>query len=239
MRWICVSLLLAALGLAQQFEVVSVKPNASGSGDSQTHRNNGGLTMTNVSLKSLIMMAYGVREYQVEGPVWLSSECFDVAAKFPEAVRDNPDGYSTALHAMMQKMLAERFKLTVHREQKTFSVYGLVVGNGGIKFKEVPKGSSNSNSENNHYTGTGVSITRFADFLSFRMDLPVLDMTGLTGAYDLKLDWVPEPPNGDAASSGPVLTDAIQDQLGLKLERRQAPMEIVVVDHAERVPTEN
>jgi len=195
-------------------------------------------------------MAYGMKDYQVEGPEWLSGERFDIAAKYPGEIPKNREEYNAALHAMMQKMLVERFKLQVHRGEKTFAVYGLEVGKGGIKFKEVPDGDNHSqNSQNNHYVGTCVTMASFAEFLARRMDLPVLDMTGLKGFYDLTLDWVPEPrASGDSKSdvpavadspAGPALPIALQEQLGLKLETRKAPIAILVVDHAERVPTEN
>ena len=142
---------------------------------------------------------------------------------------------------MVRTMLTERFRLAIHREQRNMAVYGLVVGKKGIKFEEVAEGDSSSNSDNQHYQGSRVSMGSFAIFLSRRMDLPVIDMTGLKGFYNLKLDWAPEP-RGDAASdapAGPRLPEALQDQLGLKLENRKAPVEVIVVDHAERVPVEN
>ena len=237
----CVLLVSACSG--QEFEVASIKPNKSMSGSSSSHSDQGRLTASNVSLKSLIVMAYGMRDYQVEGPDWLGSEHFDIAAKFPEALPKDPEKYNAAFQSMMQKMLAERFKLAIHRDKKIFAVYELFVGKNGIKFKEVPKGVSHSNSNNNHYTGASVSMDRFAVFLSGRMDLPVLDMTGLKGSYDMTLDWVPERQSGKGDTpesvSGPTLSDAVQDQLGLKLERRKAPIEILIVDHTERAPTEN
>lgn len=229
----------------QEFEVVSVKPNKSMSGSSSSHSDQGRLTATNNSLKTLIEMAYGVPEYRVEGPGWLESEHFDVAAKFPEALPKDPEKYNAEFQAMMQKMLADRFKLQMHRENKTFTVYGLVVGKNGIKFKEAAdtRSGSKSNSHNTHYTGQNVSMVRFAEFLAHRVDMPVVDMTDLKATYDLKLDWVPESKEkGDAVSfadAGPPLPQALQEQLGLKLEIRKAPIEVVVVDHVERVPTEN
>jgi uncharacterized protein (TIGR03435 family) len=230
------------LALGQEFEAVSVKPNKSGSNGSHSRSDQGMLTATNLSLRSMILAAYGMKDYQVEGPDWLNSERFDLAAKFPDALPLDPEKYNAALGSMMQKMLADRFKLAAHRDQKTFLVYGLVVAKKGIKFKEVPDGGShNSNSDNNHYTGASITMNRFAEFLARRMDLPVLDMTGLKGFYDLTLDWVPEPRQpGDAGSlSDPALPLALEEQLGLKLETRKAPIEILVVDHVERVPTEN
>jgi len=257
MRVFFVCMLMAAFaGTApgQEFEVVSVKPNKSADNSSHTNSDQGRLTATNVSLRSLIVMAYGVKDYQVEGPDWLRSEHFDLAAKFPEALPRDREKYNAELHAMLQKMLVDRFKLAVHRDQKTFSVYGLIVGKSGIKFKEVPDGdshnqNSNSNGNTNHYTGTCVTMAAFAEYLARRVDKPVLDMTGLSGYYTLTLDWVAEPrqssegkadaPAAADSPSGAALPEAVQEQPGLKLETRKAPIEILVVDHAEKTPTEN
>jgi uncharacterized protein (TIGR03435 family) len=241
MRRIGVCLLLASACLGQEFEVVSIKPNKSGSGDFGSNGDQGRFTTNNMSLKTLIMMAYGVRNYQVEGPEWLGSERFDIAAKLPGELPKDPEKSKAAFQTMMQKMLSERFKLTVHHDTKSFAVYGLFVGKNGIKFKEVPNTGSQSKSKNNHYSGGSVSMAGFAGFLSGRMDLPVVDMTGLKGAYDLTLDWVPESRQGDGSTTpaGPILRDALQDQLGLRLEHRKTPIDILIVDHAERIPTEN
>ena len=139
---------------------------------------------------------------------------------------------------MLQKMLLERFKVAIHRDTRTFAVYGLVAGKSGIRFQEVPDGDSHSqNTNNNHYTGTCVSMASFAEWLARRMDMPVLDMTGLKGFYDMKLDWAPE--SATDAPELPTLPVALQEQLGLKLETRKAPIEVLIVDHAERIPTEN
>jgi uncharacterized protein (TIGR03435 family) len=240
----------ACVAPCQEFEVVSVRPNNSLSGSSGVHTDQGMLKATNVSLRSLIMRAYGVKNYQVEGPDWLGSEHFDIAAKFPEALPKDRDKYNAALGAMMRNMLLDRFKLRLHSEQKTFSVFGLVAGKSGIKFKEVPDSDShNMNSNNTHFTGTCVSMDAFAEFLSRQKDLPsdlpVLDMTGLKGCYNLKLDWIPEnresadtPAAGDPVS-GTTLRFALEEQLDLKLESRKAPIEILIVDRAEKTPSEN
>ena len=95
----------AGAAAAQEFEVVSIKPNKSVGSDSHTHSDQGRMTATNVSLRSLIVMAYDIRDYQLEGPDWLSSERFDIAAKFPEALPKDREAYNTAFHAMVRKML--------------------------------------------------------------------------------------------------------------------------------------
>src|SRR5689334_10872530 len=122
MRRILLFALMAAFAwvvLGQEFEVASVKPNRSGSGHSGTHSNRGLLRADNLSLKNMIAMAYDMKDYQVEGPDWLGEVRFDIAAKFPNELPNDREKYRAALGAMMQKMLAERFKLVVHRDQKS------------------------------------------------------------------------------------------------------------------------
>ena len=246
MRSICLCILLAAPASGQQFEVVSIKPNNSMSGHSSSRTDQGIMTGTNISLRNLILRAYGIKDYQLEGPDWLASEHFDISAKIPEAIsaqRDGREQYKAAFQSMMQSMLAERFRFTAHRERKTMGVYALVVGKNGIKFKDAPPGGPSGSSTNNtHFTGTGVSMDTFAEVLSHNTEIPVVDFTGLKGVYDLKLDWQEEHPphdNTGTPPSAPAITEAVEEQLGLRMERRKAPVEILVVDHAEKAPTEN
>jgi uncharacterized protein (TIGR03435 family) len=242
LRAISICLLTAAFVCAtsgQEFEVVSVKPNKSISSSSGFNTDRGRVTATNVSLRELIVTAYGVQDYQVEGPDWLRSERFDVAATFPEVS-------SKDFQVMMQNMLADRFKLVVHREQKNRPVYELIQGKNGIKFKQAPDSDCGSHSRNStgiHFAGTCVSMGAFAEFLARRardlpVDLPVLDSMGLKGFYNLTLDWVPESKVGNNPS-GVTLLVALEEQLGLKLKTSKAPIEILVVDGAQKVPSEN
>ena len=227
----------------QEFEVVSVKPNRSGSGGSHSNGDRGMFTGTNLTLMSFIATAFGVKQYQVEGPAWLSTERYDIAAKLPTGLARDRDQFRAAMGAMMQKMLVDRFKLAVHHDRKILPVYELTVGKKGVKIQPAACSGSNSRSNNTHYTTTCITMNGFAEFLSRRMDLPVLDATGLTASYSFTLDWIPDPQPGDGKAAdmagGPTLTEALQDQLGLRLETRKAPVEIIVVDHAERVPAEN
>src|SRR5581483_7131804 len=154
MRPFCLCILLATPALGQQFEVVSIKPNNSMSYNSQSRTDQGMMNGTNISLRSLILRAYDIKDYQLEGPDWLGSERFDISAKIPDSVsadsRDR-EKYRAAFESMMQSMLAERFKLAAHRDRKSMGVYALVVGKGGIKFKQGPSGGhSSSNSNNTH-----------------------------------------------------------------------------------------
>jgi len=245
MRGMLLFAVAACLVRGQEFEAVSVKPNKSGSGGSHSRGDRGLFTAENLTLRSLIVSAYGIKDYQLEAPDWLRSERYDLAARLPHDLPEDRKQYRAAFGAMMQKMLSDRFKLAIHRSQKSMPVYGLVVGKKGLKGEELTCNCCNSNSNNTHYWSTCTTMDGFAEFLSGRMDAPVLDMTGLSASYKITLDWVAEPRQstdgkaGADAPPGPTLTEALQDQLGLKLEPRKAPIEIIVVDHAEKVPTEN
>jgi uncharacterized protein (TIGR03435 family) len=221
------------------FEVASVKPNTSGSGSSRTSGTTGQLTITNRSLMELIKMAYSVQDYQIDGPEWLRSAKFDIVAKIPAgAPRDQRP-------AMMMALLVERFHLAVHRESKEMPAYALVVGKSGPKLQQVkPGGTSVSDNENNNsrkITGEGVSMALLAETLARIVEHPVVDRTGLQGVYSLKLEYTQDNAKSDGAdaAAGPSIYSALQEQLGLKLQTQKLPVEIIIVDRVERVPTEN
>jgi uncharacterized protein (TIGR03435 family) len=238
-------IILAALAAFGQpappsaFEVASVKPNTSGSGSSHTSGTTGQLTITNRSLKELIEMAYSVQDFQIAGPEWLGSAKFDIVAKIPAGAQKD------RRPAMMQTLLAERFQLAVHRESKEMSAYALVVGKSGPKMQQVKPGgtSMNDNGNNNSrkITGEGVSMAVLAETLARIVEHPVVDRTGLQGVYSLKLQYTPDNAKSDGpdGAPGPSIYNALQEQLGLKLQTQKLPVEIVVVDRVERVPTEN
>jgi uncharacterized protein (TIGR03435 family) len=180
---------------------------------------------------------------------------------------------------MLQNMLKERFKMTVHRETKEMKMYDLVVAKDGPKLKpsaeEVPVTPEPAKSEPDvsrldskkdflgkdgyPVLGEGWSMAMgygrarvlyprqtlewFTEFISSQVNSPVRDTTGLTGKYDFAMYWsTEEGPNtraGVASEPRPTLFDAVQSQLGLKLEQKKGPVEILVVDYAERVPTGN
>jgi uncharacterized protein (TIGR03435 family) len=227
------------------FEVASVKPNPAPPEDSSSHVYRGGLTMTNVTLKFCIVYAYGITDAQVSGPDWLNSQTYDFAAKAPPAAPEDQ------IPLMFQALLADRFKLAMHRETKELSVYAVVVAKNGPKITQVESEDHGTNSSRGHLKATAISMARFAKFLaSSRAALgrPVVDQTGLKGLFTFTLEWTPE--NTSAISNpksneprnvaeAPPIFVALQEQLGLKLEARKAPVEVLVVDHAEKVPTEN
>ena len=149
-------------------------------------------------------------------------------------------------NVMLQGLLAERFKLKVHREEKVIPGYALVVAPGGPKMRRVEtptRGGVTSGS----ITGGRTTIAQIVASASGAVGRPVRDMTGLSGNYEVNLKWTPEDKllasadntSPDPGDPPPSIFTALQEQLGLKLEPRNFSMKIVVVDHVERVPTEN
>ena len=254
------------------FEVASIKVAPPPTGNNLRVRMGGDagrLDYNNVTLRDCIRFAYSVKDYQISGPDWLRQQRYDLVAKIPEgAPRDQ-------VPAMLQALLVERFKLTVHRETKELPVYALVVGKNGPKItpSEItapPPGPGAGGALPGGGRGMvrfggggleakGMTVAGFAELMARMVDRPILDMTELKGNYDFKLQFTPEagmmrmpfggpmggpppppaPAEGSSNASGPSIFTAVQEQLGLKLEGRKAPVEILVIDAAEKVPTEN
>ena len=230
------------------FEVASIKPSNSADDRVSFRITPGGrVAITNGSAKMLIMMSYNLKPHQLEGgPNWLDSEKYDITAKAEGP--DNPD----QLKVMMQSLLADRFKLTFHRETREMPVYALVPGKNGPKLHaaEVSDGKGRRfRIGRGQIELLGADMAGLADALSNVVGRTVLDRTSISGNYDFKLEWTPDesenpilkgPPNGregaapapDAA--GPSVFTAIQEQLGLKLEAQKGPVEVMVIDHIER-----
>jgi len=248
-RFVIAFIALAVTGLGQdrtrpEFEVASVKPvDLSKLGDA-IFMNLGTVrreevTFGNATLNDCIRFAYNMAsDAQIAGPDWIKSKqlLYDVVAK------GTPGASREQLQAMMQALLAERFKLVTHREQKEMSYFALVPAKNGPKIrsvKDVPDGFRGTN-----YGGRINNILQMpglAYLLSrFETERPIIDRTGLSGMYEVKLEWTPsrQTQNADTAP-GPSLFTAVTEQLGLKLEARKGPVEILVVDRAEKVPAEN
>jgi len=290
------------------FEVASIKPAApQGNGRMMVGARGGPGTVDpgrystfNMPLKLLLTQAYGVRDFQISGPGWLDTERFDITAKVP------PGTTKDQFKVMLQNLLAERFKMEVHREQKDLPLYTLSVGKGGPKLKETELDPGALTAPMNdgsgpgrggaqsvplppprpgefpklpagrpgmlvmfaeghlRMTAVGQGVSNLADFLSTQLGRPVVDKTGLTGKYDFQMDFAPEPgqgpmrgmalgppppgAGGGGEGSGPAasvsepgapnLITAVQ-QLGFKLDSGKGPVDLIVIDKAEKVPTEN
>jgi uncharacterized protein (TIGR03435 family) len=305
-----------------EFDVASIKPSAlpgrgvirlrpqGGPGSADTGR----VTYTFITIRDLIVEAYGVRRNQISGgPNWLDSERFDIVAKVPAGATKEQ------VKVMLQNLLAERFKLTLHRETKEMPMYALVAGARGPKLKDstvldTPAPSESQPTDGGREAGApavppplpprpgtggmkigpdgcpetppmaagragnfmmmtpngeclisnGQTMEGFAAQLSNWFDRPVIDQTGLKGRYDLRLRYDPSsmpggrsgpamikdgpgptPAGGDPANrilpdgDPPGIFSALQEQLGLKLETRKGAVDLLVIDHVEKKPTEN
>jgi len=200
------------------------------------------ITFTFASLKNLIRAAYNVRSSQyIEAPSWMESATFDVVANVPPgATRDQAS-------LMLQNLLADRFQLKVHRSTKELPIYALVVANGGPKLKVAVNDPDAPQSRGTLWSGgrkkfefNSWTMTSFADTLESDVDRPVIDMTGLKGTYDIRLEFSETrsalgSPDPQAAE----LFTALREQLGLQLESRRGPVVVLVVESALRQPTEN
>ena len=219
------------------FEVASVKPNAEGRGREQVQSSPTSLTIRNASLTFYIHWAYDVRFDQITRPAWLNTERYDIVAKTAGPSTESQ------LRLMLQSLLAERFQLALHRETKPLSVYEMVAAKSGPKLTESKSGDTGGTSTNRaSYELRHTSLPEFAVRLAElgAVDLPVVDRTGIQGSFDISLKfpdgWRPSPqpdPNGVS------IFTILEEQLGLKLELRKSATEILVVDHAEKVPVGN
>jgi uncharacterized protein (TIGR03435 family) len=288
----------SAICFGQSFDVASIKPAAP---PSDPHRimvgmrggpgtpDPGQITYSNVTLRNVLMAAYDVKEFQISGPSWLGNERYDIVAKVP------PGTTKEQFRLMLQNLLAERFKMSLHHESKELPMYGLVVAKSGLKMKEsappppptddggpkdpgagygappklvmgkdgmpqMPKGGGgrgmmmSMDGGRARMQATGVPIASLVNMLSNQLSRPVVDETGLTGNYDYTLEFAPEgghglmggPAPGAGAGggetndqAGPNLVTAVQEQLGLKLEAKKGQVDLLVIDRAEKSPTEN
>ena len=311
MRTLLGVVLGSSLLLGQEFEAASVKPSApavsgrimvmmrGGPGTPDPER----INYTNVRLKDVVTNAFDVKEHQVSGPDWLNSERFDITATMA------PGTTKAQFHVMLQKLLADRFKLTLHREKKELPAFVLTVGKKGPKMKQSeeepakkddapepdeplpPPGMGRGGRGNMtlgkdgfpempagrragpsffimqgkaKLTAERMTMAEFVDQIERFLNRPVVDQTELTGKYDFVLYFapdmsavmgvrggpgVPPPPGGggrgeiagggDDSETGPTIFVAVQEQLGLKLESQKATVDVLVVDHMEKAPTEN
>jgi uncharacterized protein (TIGR03435 family) len=227
----------AATTPAPTFEVVSIKPNHGAGGNMTIRMAPGGrFTAENVPVKLILEQAYGVKDSQILGaPGWIDSERYDVEAKPEDSSADEkqkpgPEKESAQLRLMLQSMLADRFKLTLHHETKELPVYALVVAKNGPKLHETadtpgdstppgPMGPSGGPplkgrmmiNGRGELTVNGVALARFADVLSRQIGHIVVDKTGLKGNYDFTLKWTPDEgqmPGGPGGGPGGPPRDA-------------------------------
>jgi bla regulator protein blaR1 len=220
------------------FEVATVKSNHSaGNAAGLRQRAGGGVISNNGSIRMMIQYAYDLRPFQVVGgPSWVDGDRFDINAKATGATPEQ-------VRLMMRRLLADRFKLAVHRETRDLPMYTLVVARGGPKLTAAAGDTTEINGVERRGDGTTtvkfqkVPMAMLARTLARMLQHQVSDGTGLTGEYDFMLRWTPDQAGMD--EPGPSIFTALQEQLGLKLESRKGPVEVLVIDHVERTPMEN
>ena len=202
------------------------------------------ITFTVASLKNLIRTAYAVRSpHHIEAPAWMDDATFDVVANVPSGVTREQ------ANLMLQNLLADRFQLKVHRSTRELPIYALVVAKNGPKLNAGANDPNAPRPRGTLWSGgrkklefDSWTMANFARTLESDVDRPVIDMTGLGGTYDIRLEFAernPGPLFGPADPQAPELFTALTEQLGLRLESRTGPVEVLVVDSALRQPTEN
>jgi uncharacterized protein (TIGR03435 family) len=251
------------------FDVISIKPNKSDSEMIRVMYKPDGYSATNISLKMLILGAYGLKEDQLSGlPSWADSTRYDIDAKVAAPdLAELQKLKNDQRRLLLLPLLADRFKLTVHDETKILPIYELVIAKNGSKLKEATPGDTYANGVKGpdgvgrggmmsmrpgQLTAQAVPVTSLVNILSQQLHRTVVDKTGLTGKYDISLQWAQDDtsnpmfkgtdgsqsadPPPDA--SGPSIFTAIQEQLGLRLQSSRGPVQVVVIDHIE-MPSEN
>lgn len=259
--------MVVAVANGQEFDVASVKSTGSETGRFTMNggpgtADPGRISYTNIPLRRVLLDSFDVKNYQLQGPDWLNTLRFDITARLPDATTKEQ------FRAMMRNLLTARFRMAIRRETRELPVYALLPAKNGPKIHaeaapaapqqeqaaEVTRQEGRdgfpvvnlpspgvvieTRNGSARITAKQVTAARFADFLSTRLERPVLDATHLTGEYSFALYFAPDGP-GAAESPEPNIFTAVQEQLGLRLEARKAPVELVIVDRAEKIPVQN
>jgi len=285
-RPIAIAFLITAYAIAQnEFEAASIRPASTAEErvDIGMHIDGSLVRFNYLSVLGCMRIAYEMKAYQFIGPEWIVTDHFNIMAKLPAGANQDQ------VRGMLQNLLLDRFRMTVHREKRDLPVYAMTLGKGGLKLKETapdaaapaadaPKSSLDVKATgsaagvfadlgngayftfaDNHLIGHKLPMWRVADLLSNFMDKPVIDMTGLSSTtdYDLSLEITADdyrtmqirgalksgislPP--EAAHMADLPTDSLTaaiEAAGLRLEGRKAPQDVIVIDHADKTPTEN
>jgi len=245
------ALALMVWGQPPAFEAAAIKINSSGRPGSGISLYPARIKIINSTLKFCVEVAWNVKDFQVSGATgWMDADRYDI-----DAVAANPFTREES-RKMLQALLSDRFGVVVHSETQDKPGYVLVPGRNGTKlpppiedpsvmFSRTPSGDRT-------LKATSVSMQRFAEALSTTLGAIVVDRTGIEGQYDVSFQWTPDPANeprllksGEPAPAppadavpGPSIFTALQEKLGLRLESRKVPVEVIVIEHAHR-PSEN
>jgi len=241
MRAILIAAMFVGTATAQskapllEFEVASVKPvpphDTPQASSGVTERillrlANGRATGENTSLAMMIMKAYGVRDFQLVGPDWVLTERYMLEAKAPEGTPDNQ------LPLMLQSLLARRFAMKLHRDSKEMRLFELIVTPKGLT---VEKADAQSGINPAGQIVGRTTMANLANILTMVLKIPVVDRTETPGIFDFKVKWESDEPIPAAEQ----VSKAFERQAGLRLEARKGPVVVLVIDHADKTPTEN
>ena len=258
-----------AFGQAPQFEAASVKampPVCAKCNVNNQMRMKGGpgtddpgrIDYSGVTIQRLLMLAYGIQKSQIAGPDWVDSERFSIQATLPNGDSKNQ------FPLMLQNLLAERFKLTLHHETRELPAYVLAVGANGLKLRttgfspppladkdgfpdmhfpsdfQIAPGKAMFLQEGGHvrWTANQVSMSRLVETMAGNLDRPLVDLTDLHDAYDFSI-YAKFPEDLGRDEVFPVAYGKLMEQLGLKLESRKMPVDVLAIDHVDKIPTEN
>jgi uncharacterized protein (TIGR03435 family) len=231
---------------APAFDVASVRQSQHAVGpdyNNQITYSPTGITARNVTLKRLIAEAYRLQMNQIFGPGWIDRNEYDIEAKTDDAASREQ------MAPMLQSLLAERFNLRKHSEMREMRVYELVIGKSGVRIHPINAGEPPNAQPGFHFHG---DMRQFADLIAIQLSIPtlsnpseparasgppipVVDKTGLQGIYDFGVDIHPEL----GTDMFTVWQRFLEDRLGLRMENRKGNVEVLVVDDAGRIPTEN
>jgi uncharacterized protein (TIGR03435 family) len=243
--WNGIFILAAAIQAQPTFEVATVKPSPPPAGnliniDIGTVRN-GRVTFSNALLSDCLKFAYGiVSDEQLAGPDWIKSG----RVRFDIVAQASPDTPRDQLQTMLQALLADRLKLALHHEQRAHAYLALVPAKNGPRLKEAKAGAgpvAGNIAVGGHIASNRMTMALLATLLSrFERNI-VIDQTGLKRPFEVTLDWTSDAGTQAAAEAAakPSIFTAVQEQLGLRLEARNGPIDVLVVDDAEKVPADN
>jgi uncharacterized protein (TIGR03435 family) len=183
-----------------------------------------------LSLYEMFLTVYKVRPYQLTAPDWIQSTRFDITARIPKG-----HSQQEVLFVMLRTLLEKRFQMKTHRETKLLPAYALVLARGGLKIQPSTTSSGAGMASSGHMEIFGDMSLVAASLTG--LDRPVVDQTGVKGTFNITLDFAPDEEH--EAAGMPPLRTVLEEKLGLKLEPRKLPIEMLVIDHIERKPTKN
>jgi uncharacterized protein (TIGR03435 family) len=251
---LCTPLILSFALLAQEFDVATIKPTAAGAiVKGFFFLPGGGLETKNATLKDLVVLAYDVLPNQIQGgPPWITADRYDVDAKPVTEAEGDPATLTPAerlkwrdrIRLRTRALLASRFHLAVHKETREFAMYELHVDRNGPKADAMKETGANLgiSFRGNAAFSNGGDMRDLALTLQSVVKEPVIDKTELTGAYSFTLRWSADPLSGFPGNADqtalPSIFTALREQLGLRLDSTRGPLDVIVIDRAEK-PSDN